>query len=227
NFGIDERSRHARLSSTARQRQGPRDVRAGRPHTHGRLRPDLDLRRDPPDAHPAQGRGADRDLRVLVRQDRADRPEPRRVVHRWRAGPGARARDAGRPPPDVPGRVRRARLHHRLGLEGLSADRRRLRDRAPGGPPGVRPPAGADLHPGHQGRDRRPRRERRLRPRRRDPGRPRGARGAAPAVDRAVLVRRRARARAGDHPRRHEVRVRARLTVPPRCASATRRPVRR
>ena len=63
---------------------------------------------------------------------------------------------------------------------------------------------------------RRPRRERRLRPRRRDPRRPPAARGAAPAVDRALLVRRRPRARARDHPGRHQVRVRPRRRRPDR-----------
>ena len=56
-------------------------------------------------------------------------PEPRRLVH-GRARRGPRPRDARRAARDVPGRVRRARLHHRLGLEGLPGDRRGLRDRA-------------------------------------------------------------------------------------------------
>ena len=115
-----------------------------------------------------------------------------------------RVRQAG----DVPGRVRRPRLPLRLGLEGIPRGRRRLRDRAAGRPARVRPAAGADLHPGDQGRDRRPRRERRLRPRRRDRRRPGADGGAAAGLDRGLRARRRARGRARDHPRRHQVRVR-------------------
>ena len=59
----------------------------------------------------------------------------------------ARGRGDGRPQArDAAGRVRRARLHHRLGLEGLPAHRRRLRDRAAGRAARVRPAARADLH---------------------------------------------------------------------------------
>ena len=47
---------------------------------------------------------------------------------------GPRPRDAGRAARDGAGRVRRARLHHRLGLEGLPGHRRGLRDRAAGRP---------------------------------------------------------------------------------------------
>src|SRR2546430_12020025 len=92
-----------------------------------------------------------------------------------------------------------------------------LRDRPAPRFEGARPPPRADLHARDEGRDRRPRRERRLRPRRRDRRRPGAARGAAAALDRPVLVRGRPRARARDHPRRHEVRVRARLGRPDRC----------
>ena len=57
--------------------------------------------------------------------------QPPRLLH---GGPGGvrRARDAGRAARDGAGRVRRARLHHGLGLEGLPGHRRRLRDRAAG-----------------------------------------------------------------------------------------------
>ena len=115
-----------------------------------------------------------------------------------------RVRQAG----DVPGRVRRPRLPLRLGLEGIPGGRRGLRDRAAAEPARVRQAAGADLHPGDQGRDRRPRRERRLRPRRRDRRRPGADGGAAADLDRGLPARRRARGRARDHPRRHQVRVR-------------------
>ena len=78
----------------------------------------------------------------------------------------------------------------------------------PAGPARVRQAAGADLHPGDQGRDRRPRRERRLRAGRRDRRRPGADGGAAADLDRGLPARRRARGRARDHPRRHQVRVR-------------------
>ena len=61
-------SRHvtsARRPAPHRQREGPRDVRAGRRRgrgaaaaADGRQRPHLDLRRGPPDADPRQGQGA-------------------------------------------------------------------------------------------------------------------------------------------------------------------------
>ena len=78
----------------------------------------------------------------------------------------------------------------------------------PAGPARVRQAAGADLHPGDQGRDRRPRRERRLRAGGRDRRRPGADGGAAAGLDRGLRARRRARGRARDHPRRHQVRVR-------------------
>ena len=59
-----------------RQRQGPRDVRPGGLESpiaaaaDGRQRPDLDLRRRPPDADPRQGQGAHGPVGVLVRADR-------------------------------------------------------------------------------------------------------------------------------------------------------------
>ena len=55
-----------------------------------------------------------------------------------------------------------------------------LRDRAARGPARVRQAAGADLHPGDQGRGRRPRREHRLRARGRADRRPGADGGAAP-----------------------------------------------
>ena len=91
----------------------------------------------------------------------------------------------------------------------------------PAGLTRVRQAAGADLHPGDQGRARRARREHRLRPRRRDHRRPAADGGAAADLDRDLRARRRARGRARDHRRRHQVRVRQ-LTPAPRSSSATR-----
>ena len=174
-------------------------------------RPDLDLRRRAPDADPRQGQRADRALGVLVRAHRRDRPQPPRSRStdgvpdeaRGRAHGGAQARDAA-------GRVRRARLHHRLGLEGLPArPARSAGSRCPAGlreserlpEPLFTPATKADV--GHDEAI--------------------DFEGAVELIgDRALAervrdvsiarlrARRRARARARDHPRRHEVRARAR-----------------
>ena len=200
-------------------RQGARDLRVGGRPADGRLGPDLDLRRGDADADPRQGEGAEPDLGILVRADRRHRPQPLHL--RRRARGGRRTGDAGAEAGDVPGRVRGARLPLGLGLEGIPGGRRGLRDRAAGRPARVRQAAGADLHPGDQGRDRRPRRERRLRPRRRDRRRPGADGGAAADLDRGLPARRRARRRARDHPRRHQVRVR-----PPRRRRGRPRPTR-
>ena len=112
------------------QREGAGHLRGRRGSAAaGRLRPHLHLRRGPPHADPRQGQGADRAHGVLARAHRRRVPEPPDLVHR---GPGGvpRPRDAGRAARDGAGRVRRARLHHRLGLEGLPGHRRGLRDRA-------------------------------------------------------------------------------------------------
>ena len=123
-------------------------------------------------------------------------PQPPRLVHRGARG-GARPGAARRAARDGPDRVRRARLHHRLGLEGLPAHA--ARSAGSSCPTGLRESEqlpGADLHAGHEGRGRRPRREHRLRPRGRDPRRPRAARGAARALARALrLAAEHARAR--------------------------------
>ena len=111
---------------------------------------------------------------------------------------------------DAAGRVRRARLHHRLGLEGLPGHRLGLRDRAARRAAGVRAAARADLHAVDQGRGR-PRRGDRLRARRSSSSATaRWPSSVRDVVDRALRGRRRARARARRHPRRHEVRVRPR-----------------
>ena len=104
-YGLGARGRHARLLMVASDRISTYD--AVHPH-----------------ADPRQGQGADRALGVLVREDRhivanhmlsatEDVPDPRAGA---RAG-GAEAEDAA-------GGVRGARLHHRVGLEGLPGHRR-------------------------------------------------------------------------------------------------------
>ena len=99
----------------------------GRPAADGRQRPHLDLRRRPPDADPRQGQGAHRPVGLLVRTDGRDRPQPPALGRRGRARGGARSRAGRAQPEDASGRVRRARLHHRLGLEGLPGDAARSR----------------------------------------------------------------------------------------------------
>ena len=120
----------ARRSEAPLLREGPRDLRVGGRPADGRLRPDLDLRRGDADADPRQGQGAEPDVGILVRADRGHRPQP--LPLRRRAGGGRRTGDAGAAAGDVPGRVRRARLPLRLGLEGIQGGRRGLRDRAAG-----------------------------------------------------------------------------------------------
>ena len=121
-------------------------------------------------------------------------------------GRGAARAAAG----DAAGRVRRARLHHRLGLEGLPARRARLGHRAAGR--ACRSPSGS---PSRSSRP--PRRPRRATTRRSTSssaaelvGSRELAERAARRLDRRLRARRRARARARRDPRRHEVRVRAR-----------------
>ena len=59
--------------------------------------------------------------------DRRHRPQPPHLGHRGVPDERARPRAARAAAGDAAGRVRRARLHHRLGLEGLPGDRRGLR----------------------------------------------------------------------------------------------------
>ena len=140
---------------------------------------------------------------------RPHRPQPLHLGHRGRARRRPRPRDGRAQAADAARRVRRARLHHRLGLEGLPGHRQGLGHRAAARPARVRAPADADLHAVDEGR-RGPRRGDRLRPRRRARRRPRPDGARARRLDRAVPVRRRARPRARRDPRRHEVRVRPR-----------------
>ena len=137
-------------------------------------------------------------------------------------GRGRGSWPAGQEARHVPGRVRRPRLHHRLGLEGVRKDRRGLRHQAARGPSGVRRSFPSRSSP------RRPRprsatttRTSRSSARWRSIG-DRGADGEPPRhLDRPLRARRGARCRARDHHRRHQVRVR-RLARAPRSSSATR-----
>ena len=186
-----------------RERQGSRDLRARRRAPAARRqRSHLDLRRRPADRDPGQGSRADGPLRVLVRADEAHRPEPLARAARRRSLDGVPA--AG----DAARRMRRPRLHHRLGLEGLPAKRRGVRAPASGRAARVGAAARADLHAVDEGSDR-PRREHHAR---------RGSRARRRAsvrqgrADRARAVRLCGGARGGarHHPRRHEVRARRR-----------------
>ena len=119
--------------------------------------------------HSRQGQGADAALGVLVRLRRAivraassgRRPMSREYPGRAAAvrGHAARALDAGAPHRAGADRVRGARLHVRIGLEGLSARPGEICGvDAAAGPARERSPARADLHAGDEGRER-PRRE--------------------------------------------------------------------
>ena len=108
----------------------------------------------------------------------------------------------------LPGRGGRARLSLRLGLEGLSRDRFGLRARAPRRARRVGSAAGADRHPGDEGRLG-PRREHR-RARRSGARRRRALGRGRVRRARALRLRLPARGSARDRPRRHEVRARAR-----------------
>ena len=78
----------------------------------GRQRPDQRLRLRPRHRDPRQGRDPHPDVAVVVRPARRPRPAPRGVDRRPRRVPRSRGRlRAAR---DVPGRVRRPRLPHRL-----------------------------------------------------------------------------------------------------------------
>ena len=122
-------------SPAPRQGQGPRALRPRRRPADGRLRPHLDLRRRPSDADPGQGQGAHRAVGALVRPDRGRSspttscPPPTACRTTLRGRGAARAAAA-----DAAGRVRRARLPHRLGLEGLPGDGRVSGIELPAGP---------------------------------------------------------------------------------------------
>ena len=66
----------------------------------------------------------------------------------------AAARCSSRKTEPLPDRVRGARVPVRVGLEGLPADGHGLRHAAAAGLARIRPAARADLHAGHQGRER-------------------------------------------------------------------------
>ena len=119
----------ARRSRARRLREGARDVRGDGDEivmvASDRISAyDVVL----PTRDPRQGQGADPDVGVLVRDDRPHRPQPPPLPGRARGG--RRQGAAGEAARDVPGRVRRPRLHHRLGLARVPADRLGLRDRA-------------------------------------------------------------------------------------------------
>ena len=132
---IAPRERHRRPAPD-RQREGARDVRAGRrlatvagAAADGRQRPHLHLRRG------ASRRRSPTRARCSRGCRRSGSRGPRTIVAnhlisatRGRARRRARPRAGGAPAARCcPVRVRRARLHHRLGLEGLPGDRARSR----------------------------------------------------------------------------------------------------
>ena len=119
-----------RRPSPPRLRQGPRDVRPRRRVLMVASRPDLDVRRRPSRRRSPTRARCSPGSRSSGSSRRRHRAQPPHLGHRGRARRGARPRAARAQARDAAGRVRRARLHHGLGLEGLPGDRRGLRDRA-------------------------------------------------------------------------------------------------
>ena len=128
-------------------------------------RPPLGVRRRPADADPRQGQGADAARRRSGSSARGtssptiSRPPLEDVVPRMRRAP-RRPLDRRAQGEAAAGRGRRARLPRRLGLEGVQAQRHRLRrSRCRPACVEAEQAAGADLHALDQGRARRARRE--------------------------------------------------------------------
>ncbi len=202
------------FAAAARTRQGPRQLRRGRrPHPHGGERPDLGVRRDHGRADPGQGRAADEDGAVLVRQARPPLPQPpdgrsagkRGVARRGRAGARPLHARAAAAPDSRGGRG--ARLSRGQRLEGVPGHALGLRRAAARRADERVAPAAAHLHAGRQGRRGRARREHHVRAHRGDGGhRPRHE---DPRHEhRAVRGRGRDRAGKGHDHCRHQVRVR-------------------
>ncbi len=137
----------------------------------------------------------------LISTDVAAYPESARRVCRRARGPI----DADAAHDTAARRVRRARLHLGIGMEGLQGDRRSLRHSAAERPEGIGSPAGADLHARDEGRVRSRREHQRGRG---GTGRRRRApRALEDAHARTLRARRGTRRIEGHHPRRYEVRI--------------------
>ena len=200
--------------------QGPRPVRGTRRSAAvRRVRPDLRLRLGAADHDPRQGRDPHPAEPVVVRPGRRHRRQPRAA----RRGPSSRRRSGDALPAagDVPRRVRRPRLSHRI---------RPVRVPATGAVCGVDLPPGlvdgsrlpdADLHARHQGGDRGARRERDFDAVAETVGAA-DAEAAAPAHPGRLRAGRGDRPRAGDRAGRHQARVR-----PPAGGSGCADPARR
>ena len=142
--------------------QGPRHVRGRRPPADGRHRQDLRVRRGARLRRARQGPCAQPVVAVLVRAYHGHRGQPpdfdgSRRLSRSAAparGPACRTLDAGAAHEAHSHRVRRPRIPVGLRLEGVPARRAGLRRPPPRRPARVRPPAGTNLHAGHQGGDR-------------------------------------------------------------------------
>ena len=142
------------------QRQGSRCVSSmATSAAVRRHRPHLRLRLRSGDRHPAQGPRAQSDFPVLVRlscRHRAEPPDHRRCRAIPRRDsqvcrPASRTLDAGAPRRDVSCRMRGARIHLRLGLEGIQGDRQSLRYHAACGAERIRSISRAYLHPVDEG----------------------------------------------------------------------------
>ena len=165
-----------------------------------------------------QGPRADAAGAALVRAPgphRAEPPHRRRSRERRRADERDQVRGRSmlvkrlKPLAD---RGRRARLPGRQRLEGVPGERQGLRHPLPPGLKQRVEAAGADLHAGHQGRDRRTTRTSTSSAPARSSARS-SRRGCATSRSASTARRRRSRCR-GDHHRRHQVRVRPRCRRP-------------
>ena len=141
--------------------EGPRALRSRRVSPSRRERPDLGVRRRAFARDPRQGQDPDPTLDLLVPEVRRRRePPPRNRRGALPGGASGRRASAGRAVGDRqevrghPVRVRGPRVPRRLGLVGVQEDGPGLRHRPPVRTARSGPAARADLHAGHEGRDR-------------------------------------------------------------------------
>ena len=197
----------------SRQRQSARDFRPRRTPALRRDGSHLGVRLHPAQRHPAQRRSAHTALGFLVWKNEVRRKPPRRRgLRRFPRRAEALRAAAPRPLDDrakseaAPSRMRRARLPHRLRLEGLPAHRRGLRHRATRRSAAGGKIATDHLHSRDEGCDwpRRKYRVGRMRAALRGERRHAGPRPRHPHL----RGRPRARRRTRDHSCRHQIRVR-------------------
>ena len=150
---------NARRPDAESPRQSARRLRADaavrrRRAAHRRHRSHFCVRLRAGFRHSRQGQGAHAAVGVLVRAHGRSRAAPSRVARRRSVprgcaparGHASRADDAGAADRADSCRVRRARLPVRVRMEGIPAERQRLRREAARGSPRIGSSAGTDLH---------------------------------------------------------------------------------